>query len=132
MLKARTLTVLINRSVEDVYGFLVEPANLPRWTMIEGGRPEPTKGPLAWSFEGHRGKVLVRFTPPNPFFVLDYSVQSGAHLWQSSSVRVIRNGNGSVVTHTSVQQPLVSDASFASEEEWINSDLMVLKSLLEG
>ncbi len=131
MLKARTLTVLINRPIQDVYDFLVEPANLARWTMVGPGQEEPEEGPLVWSFDGPRGLVLVRFTPPNAFFVLDYSLQSGPHVWQSSSVRLIRNGNGCVLTHTSVQQPLVSDAVFASEEEWLYSDLLVLKTLME-
>jgi hypothetical protein len=84
-----------------------------------------------WSFDGPRGSVLVRFTPPNGFHVLDYSLQSGPHVWQSSSVRQIRNGNGCVLTHTSVQQPMVSNEAFASEEEWLQADLLVLKSLME-
>ncbi|MGV8831399.1 MAG: SRPBCC family protein [Devosia sp.] len=131
MLKARTLTVLINRPVDDVYGFLVDPSNLASWTMVGPGRPEPAEGPLVWSFDGPRGSVLVRFTPPNRFHVLDYSLQSGPHVWQSSSVRLIRNGNGCVLTHTSVQQPMVSNEAFASEEEWMQADLLVLKSLME-
>ncbi|MBS3847180.1 hypothetical protein PSC71_02475 [Devosia sp. J2-20] len=131
MLKARTLTVLINRPIQDVYDFLVEPANLARWTLVGPGQAEPEEGPLVWSFDGPHGLVLVRFTPRNAFFVLDYSLQSGPHVWQSSSVRLIRNGNGCVLTHTSVQQPLVSDAVFASEEEWLYSDLLVLKTLME-
>tara|TARA_R110000868_G_scaffold15678_56_gene71463 strand:- start:8921 stop:9322 length:402 start_codon:yes stop_codon:yes gene_type:complete len=131
MLKARTLTVLINRPIQDVYDFLVEPANLARWTLVGPGQAEPEEGPLVWSFDGPHGLVLVRFTPRNAFFVLDYSLQSGPHVWQSSSVRLIRNGNGCVLSHTSVQQPLVSDAVFASEEEWLYSDLLVLKTLME-
>ncbi|MGV8853182.1 MAG: SRPBCC family protein [Devosia sp.] len=131
MLQARTVTVLINRPIEDVYDFLVEPANLARWTTVGPGQAEPEQGPLVWSFLGPQGLVRVRFTPPNRFYVLDYTLQSGPHVWQSSSVRLIRNGNGCVLTHTSVQQPLVADDVFASEQEWLGSDLLVLKSLLE-
>lgn len=131
MLKARTLTVLINRPIDDVYAFLVDPANLARWTLVGPGQPAPRSGPLAWRFEGPDGSVLARFSPPNPYHVLDYSLQSGPHVWQSSSVRLIRNGNGCVLTHTSVQQPLVSDDAFESELEWLHSDLLVLKSLME-
>ena len=131
MLQARTLTVLINRQIDDVYAFLVDPANLARWTTVGRGHPEPDEGPLVWSFKGAHGAVRVRFTPPNPFYVLDYTLQSGLHVWQSSSVRLIRNGNGCVLTHTSVQQPLVANSAFASEAEWLGSDLLVLKSLME-
>ena len=43
MLKARTLTVEIARPVEDVYNFLVDPANLAGWTLVQNGRPEPAE-----------------------------------------------------------------------------------------
>ena len=131
MLKARTLTVQIDRSIEEVYDFLVEPANLMRWAPVGAGRPEPLKGLRAWSFESQRGAVLVHFTARNPYHVLDYTVQFAPHLSQTSSVRLIRNGASCVLTHTSMQHPAVSDAAFASEEEWLNSDLLVLKTLLE-
>lgn len=131
MLKARTLTVLINRPIDDVYNFLIEPENLARWTLVGAGQPASDEGPGAWSFEGPNGPVLVRFSAANSLHVLDYSLQSGAHVWQASSVRLIRNGNGCVLTHTSVQQPLVSDAAFESEAAWMEADLGVLKTLLE-
>lgn len=132
MLKARTLTVQIARPVEEVYAYLLDPANLAGWTMVEGGRPVPEAGPLAWAFDGPRGTVLARFTPANPFFVLDYALHAGGQQTHSAHVRLIPNGAGTVLTHTSVQQPMISDAAFESEEEWLLSDLLVLKSLLEA
>jgi uncharacterized protein YndB with AHSA1/START domain len=131
VLKTRTLTVEIARSPEDVYNFLVDPANLARWTLVQNGRPDPAAGPDSWAYDGPRGTVLVHFTPANPFFVLDYRMQVGPQVIHAAHVRVIRNGAGTVLTHTSVQQPLVSDAMFASEEEWMWSDLQVLKTLME-
>ena len=132
MLKARTLTIEIARPPDDVYNFLVHPANLAGWTLAQNGRPEPSAGPNSWAYDGPRGTVLVHFTPANPFFVLDYRIQSGPQVIHAAYVRVIRNGAGTVLTHTSVQQPLVSDAMFASEEEWTLSDLLVLKTLMEA
>ncbi|HTO28800.1 MAG TPA: hypothetical protein VL017_09440 [Devosia sp.] len=132
MLKARTLTVEIARPPEDVYKFLVDPANLAGWTLVQNGRPEPAAGPNSWAYDGPHGIVLVHFTAPNPLQVLDYRMQVGPQVIHAAFVRVIRNGAGTVLTHTSVQQPLVSDQMFASEEEWMMSDLLVLKTLLEG
>jgi uncharacterized protein YndB with AHSA1/START domain len=132
LLKARTLTVEIARPPGDVYNFLVDPANLAGWTLVNNGRPEPKAGPRSWAYDGPRGTVLVHFTPPNPFLVLDYRMQVGPQVIHAAFVRIIPNGAGTVLTHTSVQQPLVSDAMFASEEEWMMSDLLVLKTLLEG
>lgn len=132
MLKARTLTVQIARPVEEVYAYVVDPANLAGWTMVGEGRPVPEAGALVWAFEGPRGTVMVHFTPPNPFHVLDYSLHAHGIKTHAAHVRLIANGEGTVLTHTSVQQPMISDAAFASEEEWMWSDLQVLKSLLEG
>lgn len=131
MLQARTLTVPIQRPIEDVYEFLVEPANLARWTTVEPARRRPEQGPLVWSFVGRYGEVFIHLTPVNPFFVLDYEVRRGPQTIHAASVRLIRNGVGTVLIHTSVQQPLVSDDAFSSEAEWLQSDLLVLKSLLE-
>lgn len=132
MLKARTLTVLIDRPIDDVYDFLTDPTNLGRWTLAVEGQPQAGGGPMAWSYVGPGGPVLVRFSQPNPYHVLDYSMQSGVHVWQSSSMRLIRNGNGCVLVHTSVQQKLVSDAAFESEAAWLEADLLVLKTLMEN
>ena len=132
MLKARTLTLQIARPVEVIYAYLIEPANLAGWTMVENGRPRPEAGPLVWSFDGPRGTVMVHFTPANPFFVMDYTLHVGGQVTHSAHVRLIPNGAGTVLTHTSVQQPKISDEAFASEEEWLLSDLLVLKSLMEA
>ena len=132
MLKARTLTVQIARPVEEVYAYLVDPANLAGWTTVERGRPVPEAGPLAWAFDGPRGTVLAHFTPANPFLVLDYTLYAGGQLTHAAHVRLLPNGTGTVLTHTSVQQPMISDEAFASEEEWLLSDLLVLKSLMEA
>lgn len=132
LLKARTLTIDIGRPKEDVYNFLVDPANLARWTLVKNGRPQPSAGPHSWAFDGPRGTVIVHFTPANPLFVLDYRIQIGPQIMHAASVRVIRNGAGTTLTHTSVQQPLTSDAMFESEGEWMASDLQVLKTLMEG
>lgn len=109
MLKARTLTLAISRPISDVYSYMANPANLPRWTMMEGGRPEPELGPDIWSFDGINGRVEMHLTPPNDFHILDYKIRQGG--------RVI--------------QAVISDEFFASEAEWMMADLMALKSLLE-
>lgn len=132
MLKARTLTVQIARPVEEVYAYLVNPANLAGWTAVSNGRPQPDLGPLMWLFDTPRGTALLQFTPANPFFVLDYTVHAGSEHAQAVHVRLIRNGLHTVMTHISLQQPLMTDETFASDGEWMWSDLLVLKSLMEA
>lgn len=132
MLKTRTLTIDIARPPGEVYDFLVNPANLAHWTLVQNGRPCPEAGPDSWAYDGPRGTVLVHFTAANPFLVLDYRMQVGPQVIHAAHVRVIRNGANTVLTHTSVQQPVVSDEMFTSEGEWMQSDLLVLKTLMES
>lgn len=132
MLKAETLTVDIARPTSEVYEFLVDPANLERWTFARNGRHEPAAGLLVWSFDGPRGtRVQLHFTRPNPFFVLDYKVALNGHFTHAGYARLIPAGAGTVLTHTAVQQPGIPDTQFVSEAEWVNVDLMALKTILE-
>ena len=132
MRKSHTINIQIQRPVEEVYAFLGDPQNLASWTMVENGRQVPDSGPLVWAFEGPRGAVLVHFTPPNAHFIMDYTVWMSGDIRQAGYVRLIGNGEGTEMIHTSIQQPDISDAEFESEAEWLTSDLLVLKSLLEA
>ncbi|MCS6762661.1 MAG: hypothetical protein MO846_12470 [Candidatus Devosia symbiotica] len=49
--------------------------------------------------------------------MFDYTLTLEMQVTHSANVRLICNGNGTVLNHTSVQQPLTSDVAFASEEE---------------
>src|SRR5690606_26321450 len=92
MSKAQPLSVYIARPIAEVYKFLADPANLSSWTFARNGRHEPDAGLLVWSFDGPRGRVLVHFTPPNPFYVLDYKLSEDGHTTQEGYVRLIPAG----------------------------------------
>jgi uncharacterized protein YndB with AHSA1/START domain len=128
---AQTLSVHIARPIAEVYAFLVDPANLSRWTAARNGRHEPKAGLLVWSFDGPAGRVLLHFTRPNPFYVLDYKVSENGQTIHEGYVRLIPAGNDTLVTHIAVQEAEVADAQFVSEAEWLTADLLMLKTLLE-
>jgi hypothetical protein len=132
VLKSRTLSIQIHRAVEEVYTYVSNPANLSGWTMVEGGRRVPGAGPLVWTFSGPRGDVAVHFTPLNPHFILDYKVHMEGRVAQAAYVRLVANGDGTELVHTSIQQKGVPDEAFESEAEWMRNDLLVLKTLLEA
>jgi uncharacterized protein YndB with AHSA1/START domain len=132
MPKAQTLSVHIARPITDVYEFMSNPANLSRWTVASNGRHEPKAGLLVWSFDGQDGRVQIHFTRPNPFHVLDYRVYQDGQIIQRGYVRLIADSEGTILTHTAVQEAGVADTQFDSEVEWVMSDLLVLKTLLEN
>ena len=132
MQNSRTLNVQIHRPIAEVYAYLVNPANLAGWAPVVGGKPVRATGTPVWSFDGPRGTVLVYFTPLNAHFILDYKVHMDGGIMMAAYVRLIENGEGTELVHTSIQQPGIPDERFVSEEEWMRNDLLVLKTLLEA
>jgi uncharacterized protein YndB with AHSA1/START domain len=125
----RHLTVTIARPPDEVYRFVADPANLPRWASGLGGSIEQVGG--EWIAASPMGKVKVRFAPPNELGVLDHDVvlESGATF--HNPLRVVPNGDGSEVTFTLFRWPGTSDAEHAADAAAVERDLRALRDLLE-
>jgi hypothetical protein len=103
----------IERPTLDVYNFVSDPKNLPKWAS------------------GLSAAVKVRFVERNKFGVLDHfvSVANGPEVYMP--MRVFPNGEGTEVLITVFRQPGVSDEKFAEDTQWVRRDLEALKELLE-
>jgi uncharacterized protein YndB with AHSA1/START domain len=126
-----TITVSIQHPHRQVYEFLVEPLNLPTWTVaierIEHRRDND------WAIETPEGVVVLRYQPRNEFGVLDYWVlPPGDPTGYFVPMRVIANGDGADVIFTHYQRPGQTEEQWTSEGEWIRADLETLKALLES
>lgn len=126
----RHISVPIDRVPADVYAFVSNPANLPRWATGLGDSMTNVNG--EWIADAPMGKVKIRFADKNEFGILDHEVvlESGAKFL--NPMRVIANGKGSEIIFTLIRQPDMSDAKFAEDAQWVERDLMKLKGLLEG
>ena len=129
-LPARLLHVTINRSVQDTYRFLADPANMPQWASGLGNGIAQIDG--KWLTNTPEGKLEVRFAPANDFGVLDHEVvpASGASIF--IPMRVVANGDGCELTFTLFRQPGMSDEKFNEDTAWVTRDLEALKTLLEA
>lgn len=130
LLKSKTLSVSIERPPDDVYGFVANPENLPRWATAfcrsvsrSGGR---------WIVETPDGPMGIRFVDPNPYGVLDHYVSPAPGVEILNPMRVVRNGHGSEVTFTLFQPPEMSDEKFAEDVGLVERDLRGLKRVLEA
>jgi len=133
MQNTRVFTVPINRSYEEAYGFLKDPRNYPKWSPLPGASFEPaSENGLDWLVELPRGRRVLRFSPPNPFGVLDYQVlsQAGA-LEYTAPLRLIANEEGSVLVAIYFQRPEQDDAAFDSDVEWAANDLKAVAAVVE-
>lgn len=76
--------------------------------------------------------MFIRFSPPNTFGIADHWVRlpDGSIIYVP--LRVVRNGAGTTVSLTLFQQPNMDDAQFDADAEWVQRDLVKLKTVLEA
>ncbi|WP_240230612.1 SRPBCC family protein [Devosia lacusdianchii] len=131
MRRSHTISVSIDRSYDDVYAYLSKPSNYGHWAAVDTG----TFRPLAngdWQANTPFGFRYFRFTPPNAFGVLDHAIfEPGQAVWYNP-MRVVPNELGSEVSFTFFRRDGMDDAQFTSAVEWITTDFLALKSLLEA
>ena len=130
ILRARHVSVSIERSPGDVYEFVVNAENLPKWASGLSGGIEQIHG--QWVSQSPMGRVVVRFAERNPFGVLDHDVTLPNGETVANPVRVIANGSGSLVTFTLFQRDGMSEAAFEADSGTVRADLQTLKQLLES
>ena len=132
MLKSQPISVSIQRPYAEVYDFLTDPLNFVRWAAVPDSIMEPLGGD-EWLVEIPRGKSIMRFSPRNPYGVLDYSVRPLAGGPETTTpVRLLANEEGAELVLFWFRRAGVDDVQFTSEVDWIASDLERLKSLLEA
>ena len=109
-----TVRMTVERPATEVYQFVANPKNLPRWAS------------------GIAKSAKVRFVEPNRYGVLDHFVSIDGAPEVYVPMRVFPNGEGTEVLLTVFRQPGVSDEKFGEDTQWVRRDLEALKALLEG
>jgi len=123
------ISVSINRPPNDVYAFVSNPENLPKWATGLGGSIKNVLG--EWIADAPMGQVKVKFADENQFGIVDHEIVLESGIKVYNPMRVIANGEGSEVFFTLIRQPEMSDEKFAQDAKWVEKDLEILKGLLE-
>jgi hypothetical protein len=128
--QVRHISVSIDRPPADVYAFVSNPENLPKWATGLGGSIKNVQG--VWTANSPMGRISIRFAEKNRFGVLDHEVflESGGAI--SNPMRVIANGEGSEMIFTLIRKADMSEEQFDKDARWVEKDLRILKDLLEG
>jgi hypothetical protein len=126
----RHVTVSIQRSPQDVYAFVANGENIPRWAAGLGTGVRRVDG--EWIAEGPLGSVRVRFTPANDLGVADHDVLLPTGATVHNPIRVLPNGTGSSVVFTLMRLSGVSQQQFDDDAQAVKKDLDTLKALLEA
>jgi len=127
--ESRAITVRIDQPFDQVYDFLVNPANWNRWAFGLGRNIRRSED--GWIADSGGGVARVQFTPRNSFGVVDHTVirPSGQRVYVP--MRLIANGSGCELIFTLFREPNMSDAQFDSDSGFVQRDLNGLKKLLE-
>jgi hypothetical protein len=131
MLEGHLICLPIARSFQAAYAFLADPWNYAQWAAIE---PDSFRhiDQLVWEAETHFGGTRrILFCRCNPFGVLDHAVYLPGTEPVMMPIRLIPNGDGCLYTFRFFRRPGVTEMEFRSAIEWVQTDLMVMKQVVE-
>jgi hypothetical protein len=123
------LATSIDRPAAEVYDFVTEPSNLPRWASGLAEREvELVDG--AWVVDSPMGRVTVAFCPANPFGVADHDVTLPSGEVVTNPLRVVPNGDGCDVVFSVHRREEMTEEQFADDCGRVETDLDTLRELL--
>jgi hypothetical protein len=127
--QSRVVSVWIARDWREVYERIWQPETFATWAtgLSQAGL---SKAGEVWMGQGPEGPIAVRFTPHNPFGVMDHHVDLGGGNEVYIPLRVIANGQGAEVQLTLQRQPEMSDEQFDADGQWVARDLQALARLV--
>ncbi|MER7576767.1 SRPBCC family protein [Streptomyces sp. NPDC126514] len=128
---SRHLSTHIDRTVNDVYTYASDPANLPAWARGLGESIAKIEDDWVAGFSP-MGRVVITFAPRNELGVLDHDVTLPSGETVYNPVRVIASGARSEVVFTLRRRPEMSDAEFERDAAMVDADLARLKKLMES
>lgn len=130
MLEARVITCPVRRNAQELYDMLWRPESFPRWAsgLSSAALERDARG---WKAIGPDGEIRITFTERNGLGVMDHWVELADGHVISVPMRIIPNGDGSLVMLTLFRQPGTSAEKFAADEAWVRRDFATLKALAE-
>ena len=132
MRRSHTISLTIDYPYAEAYRYLANPANYAEWAAVDARTYRPLRDG-DWVGNTRLGGVRhFRFTPANTFGVLDHAVFVPGEPLLWTPMRVVPNEEGTDLIFTFFQRPGMTDAAYASAVEWITTDFLTLKSLLEA
>ncbi|MHA6296939.1 SRPBCC family protein [Devosia sp. CAU 1758] len=128
---SHTIVVQIAVPVASVRAYMADPRNYAEWAAVypETYRQLDTGD---WTAEVRFGGVRhIRFSAPNEDGILDHAVFRPGEEPVWMPMRAVPDEQGTELSFTFIQRPDMSQEAFRSTIEWITTDLLVLKTVLE-
>jgi len=122
------MSISVDRPWRELYDAIWRPEIFPKWASGLSQSSIERDGDW-WNAKGPDGRIRIRFTDHNLYGVMDHYVDVGSGSVIYVPMRVIPNGTGAEVLLTLFRQPGMSDAKFLADAEWVQCDLLALRSL---
>jgi hypothetical protein len=129
-LNVDTLAVSISAKREEVFEYLADPANLPRWAVgfARGVRRDGD----TWIVETAQGDVPIRIVTNSDVGTIDSYMTVAPGTEHVAYSRVVPNGAGAEYIFTLFQGPGMSDETFASQRAALAEELAILPLLFRA
>ena len=128
--ESRHISEWIDRPADEVYEYVMAPANLPQWAQGLGSSVNTIDD--RWFVETSGGRVGFAFVPRNEYGVLDHYVTSPSGEVVYNPMRVIADEQACEAVFTLRRPPGMSDEDFGADAGAVAADLARLKQLLEN
>jgi uncharacterized protein YndB with AHSA1/START domain len=130
-MRSNTQSVSLPGRPEDVFAFLADPENLPRWAVgfCRSIRRDDAE---RWTVETPSGEVPVRYVTNAPLGTIDFHMDIAPAAKVVAYSRVIANGEGAEYVFTQFQAAGMPDAVFDGQVSALAEELHVLQAIFRA
>jgi uncharacterized membrane protein len=127
---SNTQAVTIDASADELFDFLADPENLPRWAV--GFCRSIRRDTDRWVVATAQGEVAIRYVTDRALGVIDFLLSPAPGVEAAAFSRVIPNGGGAEYVFTQFQAPGVPDEVFAGQVAALTEELHILQRLVRA
>jgi|SRR5687768_10214981 len=128
-MRADTRCVSIEAPPAEVFKFVADPANLPRWAVGFAKSVRQQAG--AWLVQTAGGEFRLRVAADASSGVVDFWISPAPGLEALAASRIIPRGPGAEYVFTQFQAPGMPDEVFDASVRALQHELAVLKAIAE-
>ena len=128
-----TRAVTIAAPPEQVFAFVANPENLPRWAVgFCRAIRRDTDVPDQWIVTTGQGNLPIRYVTEAALGVIDFYISPAPGIELAAFSRVVRNGDGAEYVFTQLQAPGMPDEVFQAQIDALVEELHVLRSVIRA
>ena len=128
-----TKSVTVDRPASEVHAFLSDASNWSRWCVTNILAVEPSRHPGWWKITTPQGPAEIRINANRITGIVDHEFRDPDDPGEVAVVpaRVVPNGRGAEFSMTIFEPPQLDDVEFERQLQLIETELAVLKDVLE-